>query len=86
MKKLTLTNWSTFDYESKNRLIIYGFDDEDEKYEVEEMLFHGKDYEVESMLELYSEYNVAPGALYCYYYFDIVGDFLVVTENVAYNI
>lgn len=73
--------------ESATRLIVYALDTEDEFWEVSDLLENGKHNELEDMFDVQGEYNFIPaGERFVRYSFEILGDFVVITETIAYNV
>lgn len=73
--------------ESASRLIIYAFDNEDEFWEISELIDKYKRDELEEMFNVEGDYGyVMPGARFTRYSFAILGDFVIVTEMVSYNV
>ena len=82
----TLYNWLSDVADSKTQLHIYAIQSEEEYLNLDAMIEHGEEQEI--LEYLHYESNVIPveaiqGKEYTTYHCKLIGDFLVVEENVV---
>ena len=83
MKKIYESPLNGWD-ESAERIHVYALESNDEYWDVSGMTHQDKCeyFDVEEA----TGYNVAPGALYKMYEFDVSGTHVIMRETVAYNV
>jgi len=83
MRKVHETEFNSYDLDGcASRLIIYALDTEEEFWD----LMDANPREREEIVGVQSQYGVMPGAKYARYTVEVCGDFVVVTEYMAYNV